>query len=539
MSGTLLTRKKPGSLYAFIQARTSSTRLPGKVLKELPKGSGNILLDHIHFRLGKVLPQSRIVYLIPEGDSELETFLTSRKRQVFPGPLEDVRARYILAASKFNAQAILRLTGDNPFYDVKHLSLLLLSFLEGTSHLSYVRGLPLGTGGEVFRTEALLWEPESGLEERHKEHVSLHIKENPEKFRITSIPSLIGEKGSDRVPHFRLTVDTMEDFRTMEAILEGPAKSIPNTNTDVPDFGVEDLLRWETNFPKLFQGNANVPQIKFSLPTLNRNTKGKVALLIAPSKEFGSGHEARSHILYSMLPDRDWEPVLVSEFPKDDEYQGLIIDYRDISIPIEYKKTKLLLLDHFGIERKIHPHFDLLPHPLNRGDFDWNHILLPPSLTSQSLRPNEDEVKQYEFFCYAGAIEKKKCDDLDEILVRQSESGNILRVGGTPPAAKNPRIEYVDRLSANDYLTAIRGSKRFFGYFGQSLFEALYLGIPSATFGISPIHETLSSIMEEDVGIPYYKNKDSLEFSIGTKTPGEKGYENILEYIDFIFHSEK
>ncbi|EQA44072.1 cytidylyltransferase [Leptospira broomii serovar Hurstbridge str. 5399] len=536
MSGTLLTPKKPGSLYAFIQARTSSTRFPGKVLKELPEGSGNVLLDHIHFRLSKVLPQSRIVYVIPEGDFELESFLASKNRRVFSGPLDDVRARYILAASKFGAEAILRLTGDNPFYDVKHLGLLLLSFLEGTSQLSYFKGLPLGTGGEVFRTEALLWEPKGGLEERHREHVSLHIKEHPEKFRITSIPSLIAEKDSNRIPRFRLTVDTPEDFRTMQAILEEPAKSIPNTDTKIPAFGLDDLLKWEADHPKLFEGNASVPQIKFPLPTSNRKSKGNIALLIAPAKEFGSGHEARSHILYSLLPDRDWEPALVSEFPKDGEYQGLIIDYRDISIPIEYKKTKLLLLDHFGKERKIHPHFDLLPHPLNRSSFDWSNILLPPSITSYSLNPATEEVKQYEFFCYAGAIEKRQSDDLDRLLLRQSPSGKILRVGGSPPSTESGRIDHVDRLSTNDYLTALRGSKRFFGYFGQSLFEALYLGIPSATFGISPIHETLSSMLQEDAGIPYYKNADSIEFSTGTRIPGPKGYHNILEYIDLMFY---
>lgn len=496
------------------------------------------MLDHIHFRISKVLPQSRIVYVVPEEDFELEAFLSSRNRRVFSGPLEDVRARYILAASKFGAEAVLRLTGDNPFYDVKHLGLLLLSFLQGSSQLSYFKGLPLGMGGEVFRTEALLWEPQDGLEERHREHVSLHIKEHPEKFRITSIPALLAEEDSDRIPRFRLTVDTPEDFRTMEAILEGPAKSIGNTKPEIPDWGVGDLLKWEADFPKLFRENASVPQIKFSLPRVNRKSKGKIALLVAPAKEFGSGHEARSHILYSLLPDRDWEPTLISKFPKDGEYQGLIIDYRDISIPIEYKKTKLLLLDHFGAERKIHPHFDLLPHPLNRGDFDWSNILLPPSLTSSALNPTQEEMEEYEFFCYAGTIEKRQSNDLDRILLRQSPSGKILRVGGTPPAAENARIEHVDRLSTNDYLTALRGSKRFFGYFGQSLFEALYLGIPSATFGISPVHETLSSMLEEDAGIPYYKNIGSAKFSVGTRAPGAGGYDNILEYIDFLFYQK-
>lgn len=71
------------NIYAFIQARTSSTRLPGKVLRELPPNSGKTLIDRIQDRIRVVLPEERIVYLIPEEDKDLRSFLEYRKYRFF------------------------------------------------------------------------------------------------------------------------------------------------------------------------------------------------------------------------------------------------------------------------------------------------------------------------------------------------------------------------------------------------------------------------------------------------------------------------
>lgn len=80
MSGIRSTR----NIYAFIQARTSSIRLPGKVLRELPFNSGKTLIDRIQDRIRVVLPEEQIVYLIPEEDKELRSFLENRKYRFLP-----------------------------------------------------------------------------------------------------------------------------------------------------------------------------------------------------------------------------------------------------------------------------------------------------------------------------------------------------------------------------------------------------------------------------------------------------------------------
>lgn len=74
MNGTRSTHK----VYAFIQARTGSSRLPEKVLLEFPSGSGKTLVDRIYDRILTVLPKEQIVYLIPKEDKELRYFLNQR-----------------------------------------------------------------------------------------------------------------------------------------------------------------------------------------------------------------------------------------------------------------------------------------------------------------------------------------------------------------------------------------------------------------------------------------------------------------------------
>lgn len=526
MSGIHSTPKpKVRSLFAFIQARTGSTRFPKKVIRPIPSESDKTILDHIHSRVLKILPNSRIVYLIPEGDSELESFLKKKGMSHFFGPLEDVRQRYILASEKFGADAILRLTGDNPFYDTTHLDLLIQTFIESDSDLAYFKGLPLGTGGEVFRTSALLNLSDSQQEERHKEHVSIHIKEDPNTYKITAIPSLLTKEEGSRLTNFRLTVDTPEDFETISDLLsQKPFESISNFNT-------KEFLEWEKEDPSLFQKNLNVPQVRFDLPSPNQKIKGKIGVLVAPAKEFGSGHFSRTSLLYSFLPYGGWEPEWLSAFPKDGEYDILLIDYRDIEIPISYQKTKVLLLDHFGGDKKKYDFWDLLPHPQNDQNFNWEQILIPPNLISSAINEDKNPAKEYGIFCYAGNLGKKESENLDQFLIQNSSKKRI-RIGGTPPKANG--IEYFSRLSRVQYLQTLRSSEKFLGYFGQSVFEALFLKIPSSTFSISPIHRELSSVLEK-YNISFTDLSGKTDFSLGTKTIGENGYALLLDKIDSYF----
>ena len=87
--------------FAFIQARSSSTRFPGKVLKSIPPESDKVILSHIIERLIKIIPRENIVLLVPKNDSALIEYAQKQNLFFFEGSEEDVRDRFIQAAKKY------------------------------------------------------------------------------------------------------------------------------------------------------------------------------------------------------------------------------------------------------------------------------------------------------------------------------------------------------------------------------------------------------------------------------------------------------
>ncbi|WP_036095123.1 cytidylyltransferase domain-containing protein [Leptospira weilii] len=521
MSGIRSTR----NIYAFVQARTDSTRLPGKVLKEFPSGSGKTLIDRIQERILTVLPEEQIVYLIPEGDKTLGSFLERRNYRFFKGDLLDVRRRYISAAEFFGADTILRLTGDNPFYDILHLDQLLQTFQFSESDLSYVTGLPLGMGGEIFTRKALEWTP-NVLEERHKEHVSLAIKENPNRFRIVKLSSLLTEKEKEILPKLRLTIDELRDFETTSKIF-----NILNDRNRF--FGAKECVKLFERDPDVFAGNQNVEQIRFQTLSAKDTKKARVGVLVGDPKEFGSGHFERSRILFTLLSAASYETIWLEEFPADGESDLIVVDSRDILIP-EYSKTRILLLDHFGPDRKRYEHYDLLPHPENSDRFSLDQILIPPGLLNIDRKSDDSHL-----LCYAGNVDSRSSKELDlflESLYFREKFSRVVRVGGAPPISE--RIEFVSRVSKFEFQNLLTHSSGFVGYFGQSLFEAIFLNKKVCSYSIGPVHSSLSLLCENKYGIPFAGELNSKTFNreadlkFSARSVGGEGYFRLLREIE-------
>ncbi|WP_078124825.1 cytidylyltransferase domain-containing protein [Leptospira alexanderi] len=526
MSGIRSTR----NIYAFIQARTGSTRLPGKVLRELPFNSGKTLIDRIQDRIRVVLPEEQIVYLIPEEDKELRSFLENRKYRFFTGDLLDVRQRYIKAAEFFKADTILRLTGDNPFYDTLHLDQLLQSFQFTKPDLAYVTGLPLGMGGEIFTRKALEWCPQV-LEERHKEHVSLSIKENPHRFRIAKLSSLLTEKEKKVLPKLRLTIDEPKDFETVSQIFN-------LLNDRNPFFGAKECIQLFEREPNVFAGNQGVEQIRFQTQSTKVTNQSSVGVLVGNPKKFGSGHFERSRILFALLSAASYETFWLEEFPDDGELDLLIVDSRDILIP-EYSKTRILLLDHFGPDRKKYRHYDLLPHPIISDRFSLDRILISPGLL------NVDPILNSFLLCYAGSIDSNFSKELDfflsSLLSKDKSPLRIVRIGGFPPAGNS--IEFIPRVSQFQFQNLLASCFGFVGYFGQSLFEAVFLRKKVCSYSISPTHSSLAHLCEKTFGIPFAGELGSggldadTELSIASRSVSGEGYSLLLREIEEFLHS--
>ena len=193
----------------IIQARMGSTRLPGKVLKQI--GDKN-LLEHVLFRLSKLKQDVSIVIATSDlpKDDELKKFCDDTNTICFRGSEQNVLQRYYLCAKENDFSHIVRLTGDNPFVDIDELDNLIDLHIK--SHTDYSKSfsvLPKGVGSEIFTFNALELSYKYGKKDNHLEHVNEYIEENEDQFTISEL-EVYKEKNR---PEISLTVDTAEDYK--------------------------------------------------------------------------------------------------------------------------------------------------------------------------------------------------------------------------------------------------------------------------------------------------------------------------------------
>jgi spore coat polysaccharide biosynthesis protein SpsF len=203
---------------AIIQARYGSTRLRGKVLHEI---LGKPMLYHIVERAQRAETVDEVIVATTEEPEAIAIAELCRENgwSCFRGSETDVLDRYYQAAKAYQAEIIVRLTGDNPLVDaeiidrhVRHLQTNWgqADFATGSIKRTY----PLGLGVEVLPFDILARINRMSLEPRQREHVTAFIYDFPELFLIEDV---IHEED---LSAFRLTVDTDEDFKLARQIYE-------------------------------------------------------------------------------------------------------------------------------------------------------------------------------------------------------------------------------------------------------------------------------------------------------------------------------
>ena len=108
----------------IIQARMSSTRLPGKVMKKI---LGKPLIYRIIERVKPCKRLNQIIIAIPSSKSDdiLFKYLKKLNINIFRGSENNLIKRYYLAAKKYNLNYIVRLPADNPLPDFKEIDKLI------------------------------------------------------------------------------------------------------------------------------------------------------------------------------------------------------------------------------------------------------------------------------------------------------------------------------------------------------------------------------------------------------------------------------
>ncbi|OLF17103.1 cytidylyltransferase domain-containing protein [Actinophytocola xanthii] len=213
----------PVRVNAVIQARLSSTRLPGKVLRSL--GTRSVLAWVI--RAAEHVPAIGTVIVATSeapDDDMVANEATRAGATVVRGPLDDVLGRFELAAQQHPCDAVLRLTADCPLHDPALISQVIGLWLADPD-LHYVsnvlvRRFPRGFDAELVRRDVLA-EQYRNATGGHREHVTSGIYAQPDLYRCAGVVS--GEDDSD----LRVTLDTPEDATLLEALVGELGEGLP------------------------------------------------------------------------------------------------------------------------------------------------------------------------------------------------------------------------------------------------------------------------------------------------------------------------
>lgn len=206
---------------AIIQARISSTRLPEKVLKELPCNNGITCLEQVIRRLKKSKRLNKIIIAITKETEDNSITNISKKEDVqyFRGSKEDVLSRYYFAAKENNIDLIVRVTSDCPCIDAQIVDIVISKHLkinvDYTSN-SLKRTYPHGLDVEVFNFNSLEKAYKNATKDYEKEHVTPYINRNPQIFKINEIKA----PKELYAPDIRITLDTEEDYALLCAVFE-------------------------------------------------------------------------------------------------------------------------------------------------------------------------------------------------------------------------------------------------------------------------------------------------------------------------------
>lgn len=232
---------------AVIQARMTSTRLPGKVLKPL---AGAPLLTRFLERVRRIAGLDAICVALPEGDAQAplaDLVAGMGDISVVRGPEDDVLRRFAIAAEATDAAAIVRITSDCPLFDPAVSGAVIAAF--HAAGAPYARtapgtGFPHGFDTEVFTAGALAAADREADDPYEREHVTPFLLRRPDRF-----PALHLDRKPD-LRSWRLTVDTEADYALASAVYDALY------DTD-PAFGLAAMAALFAARPNLLDINRN------------------------------------------------------------------------------------------------------------------------------------------------------------------------------------------------------------------------------------------------------------------------------------------
>lgn len=251
-------------ILAIVQARSGSTRLPGKV--SLPLGDGTVL-SQVMRRVSSVPSVDEVVLAttIEHKDLGLVLHAATLGYRVFPGSVNDVLDRFYQISRLCQPEHIVRITADCPVLDPYLVeSVIQLHLKESADYTSnvLVESFPDGLDVEVFTSRSLELAWSSAKLTSEREHVTPYIRSRPSLFKLRNYRSDLDLSG------YRWTVDEEPDYEFVSALYE-------NLFDSNPLFGMHDILTLLQQYPELSEINSSIRRNEGYLKSLVEDGNGK------------------------------------------------------------------------------------------------------------------------------------------------------------------------------------------------------------------------------------------------------------------------
>jgi spore coat polysaccharide biosynthesis protein SpsF len=231
-------------ITVMIQARTGSSRLPGKVLSQIENKS---MIWHVINRVKKIKSVQQIVLITTNDESDQVLLDIAKNEDImgFAGDTTNVLSRHYQCALKTSADPIIRITSDCPIIDPYLVEDMLQFFL--THNYDYVSNIhpatyPDGLDVEIFSFQTLEKTFLDAKLNSEKEHVTPYVEKHPELFNIFNF------ENDEDLSHIRLTVDEKEDLELIQHLY--------SVMSPKNDFGLNEIKNIISKNPELFRINS-------------------------------------------------------------------------------------------------------------------------------------------------------------------------------------------------------------------------------------------------------------------------------------------
>lgn len=470
----------------IVQCRLSSTRLPGKALKNL---GGKSLLSWCLNSMHKVKADR---YFVATDEASYDALLPVCKEcnfECFAGDLNDVLKRFVDLLNIVDCQTVIRATADNPFlfYEAAEESVKLFEEKnKGKEHCDYLTysGLPHGSGVEIISAQALKKAITETSDPYDHEHVGPALYNHKDRYKCEFVPA----PRTYNHPELRTTIDTYSDFLRAENIVYFmKEKEAPYSHTQIIEACNSDIvLNPLILIPSVKKGqgtghlrrclNAALNTSYFVYIPEDKTLEETDSVL---SEYFEKG--LRKEQIISQLPDESYKAFILSD--------SFAIEEKEL---LSYKNAKALISIDDGSEYADYCDYllDVIPsfkikHKANK--IDSGFIEKP-----EHIKTDKKAFKDFSkiLICLGGEDPAGLTLPVAKIFLDLYPQAKITAVYGKSSEADLENVEFVKSIP--NLKEEIYKYDLVLTHYGLTAFEAVYAGCAVILLPTSKLHINLA-----------------------------------------------